>query len=105
MTCQINEPISYSEDELGAVVNLFKALADQTRLRILSTLTQRQKICVSDIAESLQMSISRVSHHLRILGMLGFVKVKHEKKQAFYEIDDQCIIDIMKRSQEHVAGS
>ena len=103
-SCITKEPITYTEKELSEVVNLFKALADHTRLQILSILTKEEKLCVSSIAEQLGMSVSRVSHHLRILDMMGFVKAQQEKKQVFYEIDDQCIIDIMRRSQEHVAG-
>ena len=103
-SCIIREPIEFSDGQASQVVALFKALADKTRLRILSILTMKEKLYVSEIADLLGMSISRVSHHLRILGMQGFVVAKQEKKNVFYEIQDQCIIDIMKRSQEHVAG-
>ncbi|MGQ4912373.1 MAG: ArsR/SmtB family transcription factor [Candidatus Thorarchaeota archaeon] len=103
--CTKNNTIEFTQDELDQVVSIFKALADATRLRVLSILTKEEQLCVSDIADTLDMSISRVSHHLGILNKLGFVKAKHEGKQVYHRIHDPCIIDIMKRSKEHVSGT
>ncbi|MHA2353124.1 MAG: ArsR/SmtB family transcription factor, partial [Candidatus Thorarchaeota archaeon] len=63
-----------------------------------------ESLCVSDVANLLDMPISRVSHHLSTLKKLGFVRSKQEGKQVFYFIDDDCITDIMKRARDHVAG-
>lgn len=97
-------PINYEEDEIRNVVRIFKALADPTRLRVVSALIEGKSICVSDIAELLGMSISRVSHHLSILDKLGFTRHKQDGKQVFYTISDDCIIDILTRAHEHVRG-
>jgi len=97
--------IEFEDNELDDVIDIFKALSDHSRVRILSALTHQESLCVSDIAESLKMPISRVSHHLSTLRMLGFVKSKQDGKQVFYSIDDDCITDIMKRARDHVAGS
>ena len=97
--------IEFEDNELDDVIDIFRALSDHSRVRILSALTRQESLCVSDIAESLKMPISRVSHHLSTLRMLGFVKSKQDGKQVFYSIDDDCITDIMKRARDHVAGS
>ena len=97
--------ISYDEDEVYNVIAMFKALSDPTRLRIISVLTQESSICVSDIARLLHMSVSRVSHHLSMLEKLGFTRHKQDGKQVYYKIDDDCILDILARAQEHVRGS
>jgi DNA-binding transcriptional ArsR family regulator len=97
--------IKYDEEEIYNVVAMFKALSDPTRLRIISVLTQKRSICVSDIAQLLDMSISRVSHHLGLLEKLGFTRHKQDGKQVYYTIDDDCIVDIMAKAQEHVRGN
>jgi len=98
-------PIGYDEEEVYSVVAMFKALSDPSRLQIISVLSQERSICVSDIAQLLNMSISRVSHHLGILEKLGFTRHKQNGKQVYYTIDDDCIVDILARAHEHVRGS
>lgn len=97
--------LKFEEDELANVVTIFKALADPSRLRIIAALTRNQDLCVSDLADLLTMSVSRVSHHLSMLENLGFMKHKQTGKQVYYRIDDDCITDIMARAQEHVRGN
>lgn len=97
--------IELKDRELDDIIAIFRALSDHSRVRIISALTLQQSLCVSDIAELLEMPISRVSHHLSTLKMLGFVRSKQDGKQVFYSIDDDCITDIMKRARDHVAGS
>jgi ArsR family transcriptional regulator, lead/cadmium/zinc/bismuth-responsive transcriptional repressor len=46
---------------------LLAIAGDQTRIRILCFMFENKKACVSDIAEALAMSISSISHHLRIM--------------------------------------
>ncbi|NHI88591.1 MAG: ArsR family transcriptional regulator [Candidatus Thorarchaeota archaeon] len=97
--------IEFKGDELNNVIAIFRALSDHSRVRIISALSNNENLCVSDIAELLEMPISRVSHHLSTLRMLGFVKSHQDGKQVFYTIDDDCITDIMKRARDHVAGN
>ena len=97
--------IEFDDNELDDVIAIFRALSDHSRVRIISALTRKESLCVSDIADLLKMPISRVSHHLSTLKMLGFVRSKQEGKQVFYSIDDECITDIMKRARDHVAGN
>jgi DNA-binding transcriptional ArsR family regulator len=97
--------VEFDDSELDNVIDIFRALSDHSRVRIISALTRGESLCVSGIAESLDMPISRVSHHLSTLKMLGFVRSKQEGKQVFYTIDDECITDIMKRAKDHVAGN
>jgi DNA-binding transcriptional ArsR family regulator len=104
MSQNAEQEIQYCEDEIEKVVTMFKALSDPTRLQVISVLTKNKQLCVSDIAELLKMSISRVSHHLSMLEKLGFTRHKHEGKKVYYSIDDDCILDIMARAKEHVRG-
>jgi DNA-binding transcriptional ArsR family regulator len=101
----LNSQLSEDGDNLEALVRIFKALSDQSRLRIIATLAEDRKRNVSEIANELGMSISSVSHHLSILGNLGFVGKKRNGKQVYHSLDDQCVRDILKRAIEHVSGS
>ena len=66
-------------------VELFKALADETRLSILQMLLDGE-MCVCEIMESLPLSQPAVSHHLRILRQAGLVKDRREGKWTYYDI-------------------
>lgn len=86
------------------LVRIFRALTDGSRLRIVHLLMNVDRISVSEIASRLGQNISGVSHHLRILSDLGFVKREREGKWIYHSLDDECIEDIMERALEHVGG-
>ncbi|TFG98424.1 ArsR family transcriptional regulator [Candidatus Thorarchaeota archaeon] len=107
LTIQINHPgskVKFRKNELEEIVTLFKALGDPSRLEIVALLSREPNLCVTDVGKKLKMSISRVSHHLKLLEHLGFVKHRQEGKQVYHRIEDDCIIDIMARAHEHVRG-
>ena len=102
---QVSVNITLDDDEeLLKIITIFRVLSDPSRLKILGTLTSGDNLCVSEIADKLSMSISRVSHHLSMLDSLGFLKRSQSGKQVYYMIDDDCIIDVMMRVQDHVRG-
>lgn len=94
-----------SESELDELTQIFKILSDTSKIRILSMLDRQESLSVSDIAKRTGLKISLVSHNLKYLKLLGFVKPRKEGKQVFYSIDDDCIIDILQRAKDHVAGN
>ena len=65
--------------------SVLKALADETRLRILESLLAEEK-CVTDLVRELGFPQPHVSHHLRILRDSGVVEGKREGKQVCYRI-------------------
>jgi len=70
----------------------FKALADETRLRILSLLEVRE-MCVCEVMVALEMTQPNASHHLGILENIGLVKRRKEGKWVYYAISDQELIE------------
>ncbi|KKM09517.1 hypothetical protein SY88_18060 [Clostridiales bacterium PH28_bin88] len=68
------------------VAQFFKALSDETRLRILQLLSVRE-MCVCELIDILQMSQPAVSHHLKILRQAGLVNDTREGKWIFYSLD------------------
>ncbi|MHA2384227.1 MAG: ArsR/SmtB family transcription factor [Candidatus Thorarchaeota archaeon] len=117
---EAEESPEFSEDELLELNRIFKTLSDTSKIRILSMLDQQESLSVSEIAKNTGLEISLVSHHLKTLKLLGFVIVSHHLKtlkllgfvkprkagkQVFYSIEDDCIIDILQRAKDHVAGN
>ncbi len=75
---------------------VFKALADENRLRILSLLKTRE-MCVCEVMVALDLTQPTASHHLRILENVGLVKDRKEGKWVFYSIGDPKLIESMDR--------
>jgi ArsR family transcriptional regulator len=79
----------------------FRVLGDLTRVRILMAL-EGNEMCVRDLAESLEMSDSAVSHQLRILRNSRLVKFRKEGKNVLYSISDNHVGTIFREGLEHV---
>ncbi len=75
------------------LVNIFKALSDETRLRILKLL-EHGELCVCDMVAAFDMMQPKVSFHLATLKAAGLVKDRREGKWMHYKIDDA---DLFKR--------
>jgi DNA-binding transcriptional ArsR family regulator len=83
------------------LAQVFRAMADPTRVRILSALVETE-LCVGDLAAGLDMSISAISHQLRLLRELRVVRRRREGKHIYYALDDEHVRDLFARGLEHV---
>ena len=88
------------EETLFMVSQTFKALSDPTRLRILNLLFTGEH-SVNDIAETLSLLQSTVSHQLRFLKNLRLVKYRREGTTLYYSHDDEHVIDLLRQAIEH----
>jgi len=79
----------------------FHALADPTRVRILSALNETE-LCVGDLASVMGMSMSAISHQLRSLRELRVVCSRRAGKHVYYALDDEHILELFQRGLEHV---
>lgn len=90
-----------TEDVVLSLAELFKALGDPTRVKILSCL-QMSDMCVGEIADKLGMSTSAISHQLRVLKAIKLVKGTKEGKEVRYSLDDDHVTLIMQCGLTHV---
>lgn len=90
-----------TEDVVLSLAELFKALGDPTRVKILSCL-QMSDLCVGEIADKLGMSTSAISHQLRVLKAIKLVKGTKEGKEVRYSLDDDHVTLIMQCGLTHV---
>jgi ArsR family transcriptional regulator, lead/cadmium/zinc/bismuth-responsive transcriptional repressor len=89
-------------EEADAVADVFKVLADASRCRLVAALIEAGEICVCDLAATVQMSESNVSHHLRVLRAHGLVRGRRAGKMVFYSPDDAHIRILLDITREHV---
>jgi ArsR family transcriptional regulator, lead/cadmium/zinc/bismuth-responsive transcriptional repressor len=87
---------------LKAVADIFGALADPTRLRILTALTS-EPLCVCDLAEIAGVSQSAVSHQLRLLRDLDLVGFQREGKRAVYRLADEHVRMLLAQGRDHAS--
>lgn len=89
------------EDALFALADLYKIFGDSTRLRILYVLFETE-LCVCDIAQLCGMTVSAISHQLRVLKQSRLVKYKRVGKSVFYSLADDHVHTILGQGMEHI---
>jgi ArsR family transcriptional regulator len=82
---------------LTSLTQVFKLLADESRLRILLTLAREGETHVSALCDMLGQSQPAVSHHLTLMRMAGLVGYRREGKFNFYRMDALLLGDLLER--------
>ena len=80
---------------------VFRALADTSRAKIVFSLLQ-QELCVCDLAAVCDLSESSTSQHLRFLKTLRIVKVRRDGRMSYYSIDDDHVRVLLGVCLNHV---
>ena len=86
-------------DELQRVARTFKLLGDSTRLKIIHAL-QQTELCVCDLAAYLCLTESAVSHQLRRLKDMAFVKSRREGQNVYYSLDQGKVSELVALCRE-----
>ncbi|MDP0930001.1 metalloregulator ArsR/SmtB family transcription factor [Paracoccus onubensis] len=97
----MNPAPSMSQHDMTILAETFRLLGDATRLRILFFCLPEPK-SVGHIAESLELSQTLVSHHLRLLRGARLVRGERRSKQVFYEIADNHVSDMLIDMATHI---
>ena len=88
-------------DDLYDLAELFKIFGDSTRVRILYALFDR-RLCVCELAEVLDMTMSAISHQLRVLKQADLVRFEREGKTVYYSLADDHVRSILGCGMEHI---
>jgi DNA-binding transcriptional ArsR family regulator len=83
------------------LAEIFAALADPTRLRIISALSHHE-LNVGELSRLIGTSESATSHQLRLLRAQRIVRTRKEGRQVYYALDDEHIHDLLDRGIAHV---
>lgn len=89
------------QEVIAPLADLFKTFGDPTRIRILYALSI-QELCVCDIADSLGMTQSAISHQLRVLKQMQLVKFRRDGKTVYYSLADSHVSTILAQGLDHV---
>jgi ArsR family transcriptional regulator len=87
-------------ERLRSLADIFAALSDPTRLRILLALS-RQELCVCDLAAVIGASPSAVSHQLRVLRDRRLVSFVRDGKRAVYRLADAHVESLLAQGWDH----
>lgn len=90
-----------SSAAIAGASELLAAMGDPTRLRIVAALSIRE-LCVCDLAATLGLSQSAVSHQLRLLRQLGIVRFRREGRLIYYALDDGHVSVLFDQALDHV---
>ena len=90
-----------SEEEMYELAELFKLFGDSTRMRILCALFEKE-LCVCQIADTLEMTQSAISHQLRVLKQGSLVKCRRMSKTILYSLAEDHVKTIIHQLIEHV---
>ena len=90
-----------NEDLAAQVAELFSALSDTSRVRIIAALAG-DEMNVGALASAVGISESAVSHHMRHLRQMRLVRTRKEGRYVFYALDDDHINDLFRCGLEHV---
>ncbi|WP_405144372.1 metalloregulator ArsR/SmtB family transcription factor [Sphaerisporangium sp. NBC_01403] len=86
------DAVPLERDSAEEYASWFKALADATRIQIVSLLARhREPMTVGQIVSAVQIGQSTVSHHLKILSEVRFVLVEHRGTSSLYRINQACV--------------
>mgnify|MGYP001385280977 CR=1 FL=1 len=91
-----------SDDEAQSLADIFKTLADRTRVKMLFALMQKE-LCVCDLAAVIGASESSVSHQLRILRTNKLVRFRRDGKILYYSLADDHVITLFRQALEHAS--
>ncbi len=83
------------------LAELFRALSDPTRIRIIAALLGGENN-VSSLAEIVGISESATSHQMRTLRQLRIVSARKQGREVYYSLDDEHVVDLFQRGLEHI---
>lgn len=97
------EQVQKDLPDMSGMVQIFKALADETRLKIAYALTLEDELCVCDVAAVIGSSNATASHHLRYLREHSLAKSERKGKMVYYSLADSHVLDLVKIAYDHAS--
>lgn len=107
--CVDPEKVSATRDRLidpheaEALADSFKLLGEPNRVRILYALLEAGELCVCDLAATVGVTETTVSHAMRLLRAAGIVRNRRDGRVIYYRLDDAHVRMLLELSREHHA--
>lgn len=88
-------------ERIGRTAGVFKALSDETRLRIMGSLLRSNgPLCECEIVPAFGLSQSTISYHLKVLREAGLVEADRRGVWAYYRVNPRALLGVMKELAE-----
>lgn len=94
-----------SDRTVERLSRLFSAFADPTRLKVLQALTSTDELCVCDLAVIADLSVSAISHQLRLLRDRDLVKARRDGRMVYYSLADAHVLTLLETGIDHANES
>lgn len=88
-----------TDEEAGDLEDLFKILANDTRLKLLHHLARVEEMCVCDLSTAMEMNVQAISNQLQKLSDRKIVATRRSGNVIYYRLIDNCLIEILKQAQ------
>jgi DNA-binding transcriptional ArsR family regulator len=92
---------SLEADTVEGLSRVFSALSDPTRIRILHALNITEELCVCDLAVIADLSVSAVSHQLRLLRDRNLVRARRDGRMVYYSLADDHVRQLLEIGSDH----
>ena len=81
--------------DLAAIAKAFDIIGNETRMKILFLLSEAGELCVCDLSDIIGHTVSAISHQLKKLKEIGFVKTRREPPTIYYSISDNSYLNLL----------
>jgi ArsR family transcriptional regulator len=96
-----SSPEALPEWVIECLSRLFSSIADHTRIRIVHALTEADRLNVTEIAEYTGLSISAISHQLRLLRDRAMLQATREGRSVYYSLADDHLRSLIRTGVQH----
>lgn len=106
--CDEEELVTRMEDELPSsehleeIADIFGLLSDETRLKIISALAVYRELCVCDLSNVVELSLSATSHQLRRLRDAGVVSKRRDGRLTYYRLESALLARLFDQARDEV---
>lgn len=87
-------------EDLGHVAAVFKALCDETRLKILQAISRTGELCECNIVPSFGLSQPTISYHLKVLREAGLIRSDRRGQWVYHQVNSKALLGAVRRLAE-----
>ena len=95
--------IAPDDEGVGEAAAVFKALSDETRLRILKTISHMTTLCECNLVPEFGLSQPTISYHLKVLREAGLIKSERKGQWVYHRVSEKAVLAAVGRLSE-IAG-
>ena len=95
--------IAPDDEGIGETAAVFKALSDETRLRILKTISHMTTVCECNLVPEFGLSQPTISYHLKVLREAGLIKSERKGQWVYHQVNEKAVLAAVRRLSE-IAG-